>query len=303
MKPLPFRGAASALSCALAVAPSAFAQSATPAASAATPAAAAAPAPAAPAAPEPAPAAAASPEPEPAPAPTHRAPALAPEPQFELAPAPAPLPDVPVATEHAAPVTPAIELWLGFHDQIIASESLDTFSEDDQVPAFHVGAGLGLSDFDSGQLALVASGDFGGTSASVRGQPSELTMIRIGLGPELRFPLLERAYVYGRVSPQALHVSTELTESNSGLRLSREQWTFALDAAIGASLRVAALQPKGAPHPLGLFVRLEAGYFWSPSLDLTLSPEGGAPVRTTALDLGELALRGMTFGAGVGVGY
>jgi hypothetical protein len=218
--------------------------------------------------------------------------------------APAPLPDVPIATDHSPPVTPGIEVWAGFHDQIIATPGLDAFSEDDQVPMFHIGAAVGLNDFEGGQLALVGSADFGGTSSSVRGQATELGMMRFGLGPELRFPLLERAYVYGRLSPQGMHVATELTESSSGIQFRKEQWAFALDAAIGASLRIAALQTSAATRPLGVFVRLEAGYLWSPTLDLTLSPRGSeAPVRATPLDLGELALRGVTFGAGLGIGY
>ena len=293
---------ASSLVCVLALAPSVFAQP-TPAA-----APAAAPAPPAPAAPA---ASVAAPAPaSPAPAASVASPALtsapplAPEPQFELGPSPAPFPDIPIATDHTAPVTPALELWVGFHDQIIATRGLDAFSEDDQVPAFHVGAGVGLSHFDSGQLALVASADFGGSAASLRGQTTDLAMMRFGLGPELRFPLLERAYVFGRLSPQALRVSTELVDSSSGVRLGQDQWAFALDAALGASLRVATLQISGAGHPLGVFLRLEAGYLWSPTLDLKLSPvNGDAPVRTRPLELGELALRGVTLGAGVGVGY
>jgi len=214
------------------------------------------------------------------------------------------LPDIAIPTDHTAPVTPALELWLGFHDQLVGSKGLDAFSEDDQVPTFHVGAGVGLSDFDTGQLALVGGADLGGSDASLRGQTTELGVMRFGLGPELRFRLLERGYVFGRLSPQALRVSSELVDSSSGVRLGQEQWAFALDAAIGASLRVAALQPSTSAHPLGVFVRLEAGYLWSPTLDLKLSPvSGDAPVRTTPLELGELALRGVTFGAGIGVGY
>jgi hypothetical protein len=214
------------------------------------------------------------------------------------------MPDIPIQTGDIPPVTPTLELWLGFHNQLVATQGLDPFSENDQVPSFHIGASLGVSELENGQLALVGNADFGGTDSSMRGQPTDLSVQRFGLGPELRFPLLDRLYVFGRLSPQALHVSTEVQETSSGVHLGENQWSFALDAALGASVRIAAVRPSGADHPLGVFVRLEAGYLWSPALDLELSPvAGNAPVRTAPLDFGELALRGISFGGGLGVGY
>jgi hypothetical protein len=157
--------------------------------------------------------------------------------------------------------------------------------------------------FSTGQLAIAANADFGGSSASLRGQPSDLGLMRFGAGPELRLPFLDRLYVFGRLAPQALHVSTELNDTGSGLKFADEQWTFALDAALGASFRFAAADPGGLRHPIGFFVRVEAGYLWSPALDLKLPASGNAPVRTAPLALNELALSGLSIGAALGVGY
>jgi hypothetical protein len=87
------------------------------------------------------------------------------------------------------------------------------------------------------------------------------------------------------------------------MKFADEQWTFALDAALGATFRFAAAEPGGLRHPIGFFVRAEAGYLWSPALDLKLPPSGNAPVRTAPLALNELALSGVSFGAAIGVGY
>ena len=160
-----------------------------------------------------------------------------------------------------------------------------------------------MYDFSTGQVAIAANADFGGSSASLRGQPTDLGVMRFGAGPELRFPLLDRLYVFGRLAPQALHVSTELNDTGSGSRFADEQWTFALDAALGATFRFADADPGGIRHPIGFFVRVEAGYLWSPALDLKLPPSGDAPVRTAALALNELALSGVSFGAALGVSY
>jgi hypothetical protein len=127
--------------------------------------------------------------------------------------------------------------------------------------------------------------------------------MHLGAGPELRFPFLDRVYVFGRLAPQALHVSTELNDTGSGMKFADDEWTFALDAALGATLRFAAADPGGIPRPIGFFVRVEAGYLWSPALDLKLPPSGSAPVRTAPLALNELALSGVSFGASLGVGY
>lgn len=215
-------------------------------------------------------------------------------------------PDVPLTSEPQprAALLPRLELRVGFRDQLIKDESFDPFSEDDQLPAFQLAAGVRLHELESGSaLAGVASLELGGTSASLRGLPTALDVLRIGLGPELRLPVAERLYVSGRVSPQAVRVSTRLEQAQfAGLSFSDTQWTLGVDASIAADLRIAQVHPAGLPQPLGLFLRIEAGYAWSPSLELELAPENG-PVRSAPLPLGELALHGLSFGASLGVGY
>lgn len=243
---------------------------------------------------------------------------LAPDPKLApaipLAPAPEVLqeagpvqPDVPLASsepEAEAALLPMLDLRLGFRDQLIKEDSFDAFSEDDQLPAFQLATGVCLHMLEGGgAIAGVASLELAGTSASLRGLPTELDVLRVGLGPELRLPLAERLYVSGRLSPQAVRISTRLEQTQfDTLTFSDTQWTFGVDASIAADLRIAQVRPAGLAQPLGLFLRLEAGYAWSPSLDLELDAANG-PVRSAPLPLGELALHGLSFGASVGVGY
>jgi hypothetical protein len=244
---------------------------------------------------------------------------LAPDPQLApaipLAPAPATfdasadaypaLPDIPLGTSNEAALTPLLDLRLGFHDQLIGSDGFDTFSADDQLPAFHVAAGVSLLELvGGGAVAGVASVELGGTSASLRGLPTELDVMRIGLGPELRWPLAERVYVSGRLSPQAVQVSSELDQSQgNNIRFSQAQWAFGIDASIGAAVRLAQLQPRGLARPLGVFLHLEAGYVWTSSMDLELTASSNGPVRSSPLQLGELSLHGLSLGGSVGIGY
>ena len=65
----------------------------------------------------------------------------------------------------------------------------------------------------------LASIDLGGSEAQVRGEATELDVMRIGLGPELRWSPADPVYLFGRLSPEAVRVSTELVDSSSDARL------------------------------------------------------------------------------------
>lgn len=214
-------------------------------------------------------------------------------------------PDNALGPEPDAALLPMLDLRLGFRDHLIKDDSYDAFSDDDQLPAFHVLAGVCLHLLEGGSaIAGVASLELSGSSASVRGLPTELDVLRVGAGPELRVPLGERVYASGRVSPQAVRVSSRLDPSSlANMSFTQEQWTFGVDASVGVDVRIAQARPAGLEQPLGMFLRVEAGYAWSPSVELDLSSGSGGPVRSAPLPLGELALHGLSFGASFGVGY
>ena len=204
----------------------------------------------------------------------------------------------PVAT------TPSFDFSIGFGTQLVSHDGLDAFSDDNGVSEFQLGLSAALSELGAAQLTAVARAGFGGTSGTLRNQPTELGTTKLGLGAELRAPAFERLYLFARLMPEAVHVSTELRETSSGVTLGQSQWTFGLDSALGAVLRIAELRPRGLERGLGLFLRLEAGYAWTPEMDVELTPTGGnAPVRTEPLRLGELALSGFSFGGALGLGY
>jgi hypothetical protein len=266
----------------------------------------------------PAPAGSAEPS-EPAPSPTPptaaSAPALAPDapaavaagapPAAAVTPKLAPSLDAPAPAKPLvlAAMLPSLDVWLGFRDSLVAGAGLDPFAEDNQVPAFRAGVGWSFGGSGTTDVAAVVTFEGGGTSALDRGEKAELGVQRIGLGPELRISALDRLYLLARVAPQAVHVSTELTESSSGARLAANQWAFGVDGTLGAVLRFADLRPEGLDTALGLFLRLEAGYAWTAKLEQQLRAGGGAPVRTAPLSLAELSLAGASFAGAVGLAY
>ncbi len=203
-----------------------------------------------------------------------------------------------------AATLPRVDVWVGVRDELIKSRSYDPYSTDDQLPMFQARAGVGLGALGAAGLAGVASVALGDSSASDRGAATDLHVLRLGLGPELRVPVLDRLYVLGRVQPEAVHVSTELHDDIGSALLKDSSWSFGLDAALGAALRLVDI-PTGENTPgLGVFVRVEAGYSWTASQHVRLAASGSdAPLRSAPLGLGELALSGASFGGAIGIGY
>ncbi len=319
MKTLPLKQSLATLACSLAFVPAAaHAQIPASPPPAAKPAAAepapapdtAAPAPVAPAAaPTPAPATAQPPAETAAPsttAPAARAPLASNTPEGTAAltastAAPTPLdtprPSVP------APPTPLVDVWLGVHGLVVPSPAYDAFSEDDALTSFTAGAGLSLLRSGSTHIAAVASISTAGTEASYRQAATDLSVLRLSLGPELRFPFAGRLYAYGRVSPQLVQSSARLEDASALAALEEEEWLFGVDTALGLSGRIAEVSTNGVSSPVCFFVRAEAGYTWTPASELELTAGSGAPIRSEPVSLGDLSLAGLSFRGAVGVGY
>ncbi len=288
-----------------------------------TPATTAAPAPAeAPAAaPNPAVPASATPEatpPEATPAvaaPPAEPPATSLLPKVRRSPPPPPPPARPSVTTGArdldedtsrlpAPEVPALDAWLGAQGNIVSSAGYDLFSSDDMLAAFTAGAGVRLLDFGATSLAAVATVNIGGAEDTVRGQAAELSVLSLSLGPELRFPLASRVYLYGRVSPVAVRTNAELADTSSATTLEQSGWQWGADAALGAAMRIGEARPSAHASPVCFYVRLEGGYAALAATDLELTPRGSdAPIRAEPLALGELSLSGVSFRTAIGLGY
>lgn len=223
-------------------------------------------------------------------------------------PAPDPTIDNPLVVDpqprSPAPDTPRLDAWLGVHGLIVSSPGFDAFSEDDALTSFGAGVGVELGAVGGGRLAAVAGISLGGDEEGYRSQDAELSVVRLTLGPELRFPFGGRFFAYGRLSPELLHFTAELADDSSATSLEQGQWLFGVDTALGVAVRLADVRPQGMTAPLSIFARLEAGYVWSPETELSLSPRGSnGPIRSEPLALGDLSLSGVSFRGALGVGY
>lgn len=190
------------------------------------------------------------------------------------------------------------EFWqwqLGVRAGFVGDSGYDPFAEGDGLVQFSLGGGRTVFSDGPFSLAAVALGDFGGGSESLRNEETDLSVLRLTLGPEARYHFFERLYVYGRVAPGALRSEASLRDSATGTRLSDAAWVAAVDGAVGIAFQVAG---KRSPttHKPRFWIAAEGGYGWAMDRDVELdsSSEAG-PVRIAPLELETLALRGPMF--------
>lgn len=196
---------------------------------------------------------------------------------------------------------------LGARSMLIRNSGFDAFSRHDALTAFTLGVGRSLFAQDSVSLAVMAFWDVGGVESDLRGEPSELFVHRLSIGPELRWHPLADGFAFLRVSPALLNTVASLRESVTGSTYYARSddmdlgifssWDFGVDLAAGVAYELFGTAGRRS-GPVRFWLSGEGGYSWATSTALGLSPEAddsGAPERVAALDLGELAIRGPFF--------
>ena len=253
--------------------------------------------------------------PHPAPASAYNQPSAAPPPAWspdtnaavDRGTRPAPLRDDP-----ALPPAERVALHpymgvIGARLMIVSDEGYDAFSSNNSFPAFTLG--FGRSVYASGRIsiALMAFWDAGGRSETLRGEPTELSVHRFSLGPELRFHPISDGYLFGRVSPAALRTVATLRESSTGAEFVARSddadldflssWDFGVDVTMGLAVELFGSAGRRS-GPIRFWLFGEGGYGWASSTPLDWKPEAddpSAPERVAVLDQGELGVRGAFF--------
>jgi hypothetical protein len=196
---------------------------------------------------------------------------------------------------------------IGARVMFVPDRGYDAFSSNDSFPAFSLG--FGRSVYASGQFsfAVMAFWDAGGRSSSIRGEPTEMFVHRLSLGPEVRFHPLSDGYLFGRVSPAALRTIATLEESSTGADYVAQSndadlgflssWDFGVDVTIGLAYELFGSAGRRS-GPMRFWIFGEGGYGWASSAPLDWAPDAddpAAPERVAALDQGELGVRGAFF--------
>lgn len=219
------------------------------------------------------------------------------------APAPPPQADQPAEAPEPEPepepegiVIPRWQVALGARTAFVTNPGFDPFAEDNRLIQFSIGGGRTL--YSQGLLSLAATAfyDGGSRQASARGEPTQLDVHRLSLGPELRAHLLPMLYAFARPSPAVVRTIARMDETATNTALYSRSWTFGFDAVGGVAFR--AVSFGRGDKAVRLWLVGEGGYGWASSSDLRLAPDDDdstAPERVAPVDLGTLAVRGPLF--------
>jgi hypothetical protein len=211
------------------------------------------------------------------------------------------VPVVAAAPPARAPL--GISVSVGTRSDLLRSPGLDPFAGQDRLGQTVLAVGYRLGDVDAAGLSLGFEWNHGTSSAPARSAAAELTVDRLTLGIEARYPLLPRLAVFARVAPGLMRDRASLldqsTPSSSGVALygsgeaAQTKWSPAVDVGGGLAWRFADVQSPGIPA-LGFWVIADGGFGYTPAHQLTLHVQSDAqPGRTDEpLRLGSLSLAG-----------
>src|SRR5690606_38085297 len=93
------------------------------------------------------------------------------------------------------------QLSLGERTSLVGADGYDPYAENDVLTQGSLGLSHTVFSHGDWSVAGAAGFDFGGSSSTVRGADSELDMYRFSLAPELRFHVIPRPCLLGRLGP------------------------------------------------------------------------------------------------------
>jgi hypothetical protein len=196
---------------------------------------------------------------------------------------------------------PRIEASLGARVSDVSNAGFDPFADSDELAQLSLGLGGAL--LTEGRLSLAAVGfwDYGERSSEARGAPTSLSVHRLSIGPEARFHVLPRFYVFAHVLPAFAYSRAELDDGITDAPRTARHWAYGVDAAAGAAFEMYS-RHRGRLRPQ-LWLVAEGGYGYLGSTRLSLKARDGSPERTAPVDLGSLSLAGPYARLSVAVGF
>jgi hypothetical protein len=185
---------------------------------------------------------------------------------------------------------------VGMRSTFVTDPGFDAFALDNALTSFSVGVSRTILSQDTFSLAPGLFWDYGGRSASARGDATSLVTHRLGLGLEGRYHFAPWAYGLVRVTPGMIHQRAVLEDPLAAAPYVASAWTFAVDASAGAAFLIGPHRSTSV-SPLRWWLAAEGGYGYAGTASLAMHPDVGSddPRRTGSLDLGRLALGGGFF--------
>jgi hypothetical protein len=186
-------------------------------------------------------------------------------------------------------------LSAGLRIGFVPSSGYDTFSRDDVLPQWTFAASRTIWSRGRVSLAAGLAWDVGGTSTTTRGLDAGIFANRFSVPIEARVHPRTWAYGFVKLAPGANYISARVNDPSAPSTLIANQWSFAGDGSIGASIT-----PLTTPGSVRVWLTPEIGYSFSTTNRLVMSPKDKDSIVGTAskTDLGDLALSGLFFRVG-----
>ena len=187
-----------------------------------------------------------------------------------------------VGVAHAEPLgshQPHIEASLGARVSKVSDKGYDPFASSDELAQLSLGvAGTVVA---SGRLALGAVGfwDYGGHSATARGEATSLTLQRLTVGPELRYHVITPLYVFAHALPAFAYTEASLDDSVAAATRYARHWAYGVDGAVGAAYELFGMRSGESIRPR-LWATAEGGYGYLSATRLSLRPDAGSGCRS-----------------------
>ncbi|MEP7050098.1 MAG: hypothetical protein ABJB12_07085 [Pseudomonadota bacterium] len=211
-----------------------------------------------------------------------------------------------VASANAEPIEdhqPHIEASLGARVSGVSGAGFDPFADTDALA--QVSLGLGGTLFAEGRFSLAAYGfwDYGARSSQVRGEATALTVQRLSIGPEARYHLLPRLYLFAHVLPAFAHSDATLDDGVAEVGREAKHWAYGVDGGAGAAFEMYRRPGQRIRPALWLIAEGGYGYLGSTRLLLKTKEGSAAPERAAPVDLGALSLQGPYARLSVALGF
>ncbi len=197
------------------------------------------------------------------------------------------------------------EATLGVREQFITDGGFDPYATDNALTQISLGGGRTVFAQDRFSLAAIALWDYGQRLASARGERTQLDVHRLSLGPEVRYHVIPRLFVFVRALPAAIYTDAQLDESITAVNLYSHKWVFGLDATAGVAFEVIGKRSGESRKPR-FWVLADGGYSWATAADEKLEPASdntSAPQRVAPVVFPKLRLRGPMFRVAVAMTF
>lgn len=189
------------------------------------------------------------------------------------------------------------EATLGVRTAFITDSGFDPYATDNALTQVSLGGGRTVLAEGRFSLAVLALWDYGQRQSSARGERTQLDVHRISLGPEIRYHVIPRFFVFARTSPSAVYTDAQLDESVTAVNVYSHKWAAGFDATAGAAFEVIGKRSGESRKPR-FWVIGDGGYTWAAPVDMNLKPapdNSSAPQRVASVPFPTLVLRGPMF--------